>query len=159
VPITIRAGKALNVTATEVVVRFRRAPYNVFGFDIGATNQLRFRIWPHAETGLRLAGKEPGAILRPQLQELAFSHQPGMDQRPYDRLIAAALDGNPLLFARQDAIEAAWGSSTKFWVTSGLCTPIAPAHGDRRKLMRSSLKATPGTIHLDEDGRGALRRR
>ena len=108
-PITICAGKALTVTATEVVVRFRRAPYNVFGFDIGATNQLRFRIWPHAETGLRLAGKEPGAILRPQLQELAFSHQPGMDQRPYDRLIAAALDGNPLLFARQDAIEAAWG--------------------------------------------------
>lgn len=32
-----------------------------------------------------------------------------MDQRLYDRLIAAALDGNPLLFARQDAIEAAWG--------------------------------------------------
>ena len=66
-PITIRAGKALTVTATEVVVRFRRAPYNVFGFDIGATNQLRFRIGPHAETGLRIAGKEPGAILRPQL--------------------------------------------------------------------------------------------
>jgi glucose-6-phosphate 1-dehydrogenase len=108
VPITIRAGKALPVTATEVVVRFRGAPYNVFGLDIGATNQLRFRIWPHAETGLRLAGKEPGAGRRPQLQELSFSRQPGMDQRPYDRLIAAALEGNPLPFARQDAVEAAW---------------------------------------------------
>ena len=31
VPITIRAGKALPVTATEVTVRFRPAPYNVFG--------------------------------------------------------------------------------------------------------------------------------
>ena len=93
VPIIIRAGKVLPVTATEVVVRFRRAPYNVFGLDIESTNQLRFRIWPHAETGLRLAGKEPGAGRRPQLQELAFSRQPGMDQRPYDRLIAAALDG------------------------------------------------------------------
>jgi glucose-6-phosphate 1-dehydrogenase len=108
VPIIIRAGKALPVTATEVVVRFRRAPYDVFGLDIESTNQLRFRIWPHAETGLRLAGKEPGVGRRPQLQELAFSRQPGMDQRPYDRLIAAALDGNPLLFARQDAVEAAW---------------------------------------------------
>jgi len=108
VPIIIRAGKVLPVTATEVVVRFRRAPYNVFGLDIESTNQLRFRIWPHAETGLRLAGKEPGAGRRPQLQELAFSRQPGMDQRPYDRLIAAALDGNPILFARQDAVEAAW---------------------------------------------------
>jgi glucose-6-phosphate 1-dehydrogenase len=108
VPITIRAGKVLPVTATEVIVRFRRAPYNVFGLDSQATNQLRFRIWPHAETGLRLAGKEPGPGRRPQLQELAFSRQPGMDQRPYDRLIAAALDGNPILFARQDAVEAAW---------------------------------------------------
>jgi glucose-6-phosphate 1-dehydrogenase len=45
---------------------------------------------------------------RPQLQELAFSRQPGIAKRPYDRLIAAALDGNPILFARQDAVEAAW---------------------------------------------------
>jgi hypothetical protein len=28
--------------------------------------------------------------------------------RPYDRLIGAALDGNRLLFARQDTVEAAW---------------------------------------------------
>ena len=28
--------------------------------------------------------------------------------RPYDRLIEAALDGNRLPFARQDAVEAAW---------------------------------------------------
>ena len=28
--------------------------------------------------------------------------------RPYDRLIEAALDGNRLPFARQDAVEVAW---------------------------------------------------
>ena len=28
--------------------------------------------------------------------------------RPYDRLIGAALEGNRLLFARQDTVEAAW---------------------------------------------------
>ena len=28
--------------------------------------------------------------------------------RPYDRLIGAALDGNRVLFARQDTVEAAW---------------------------------------------------
>lgn len=28
--------------------------------------------------------------------------------RPYERLIGAALDGNRLPFARQDAVEAAW---------------------------------------------------
>jgi glucose-6-phosphate 1-dehydrogenase len=109
VPITIRAGKALPVTATEVTVRFRPAPYDVFGLgDHGVTNALRFRIWPQAEMGLRLAGKAPGATRRPQPQELAFFQQPGMDQRPYDRLIGAALDGNEVPFARQDAVEASW---------------------------------------------------
>ena len=109
VPITIRAGKALPVTATEVTVRFRPPPYNVFGPSAhGLVNALRFRIWPQAETGLRLAGKAPGAEPRPQLQELAFSREPNLDQRPYDRLIGAALDGNPVPFARQDAVEAAW---------------------------------------------------
>jgi glucose-6-phosphate 1-dehydrogenase len=34
--------------------------------------------------------------------------QPGSDVRPYDRLIGAALDGNQLLFARQDVVEEAW---------------------------------------------------
>src|SRR4051794_482007 len=65
VPITIRAGKALPVTATEVTVRFRPAPYNVFGPAAhGLVNALRFRIWPQAETGLRLAGKAPGVKMR-----------------------------------------------------------------------------------------------
>ena len=127
VPITIRAGKALPVTATEVTVRFRPAPYNVFGpADHGIVNALRFRIWPQAETGLRLAGKAPGAAPRPQLQELAFSRQPDLDQRPYDRLIGAALDGNPVPFARQDAVEAAWR------VVDPVLGDVGPVHPYRR---------------------------
>jgi glucose-6-phosphate 1-dehydrogenase len=63
VPITIRTGKALPVTAIEVTVRFRPAPYDVFGLGHhGVTNALRFRIWPQAEMGLRLAGKASGAV-------------------------------------------------------------------------------------------------
>ena len=56
----------------------------------------------------RLAGKKPGAGWEPQLEELAFAQQPGLDMRPYDRLIGAALDGDRWLFARQDTVEAAW---------------------------------------------------
>ncbi|MGZ3568920.1 MAG: glucose-6-phosphate dehydrogenase, partial [Thermodesulfobacteriota bacterium] len=47
VPIVIRAGKCMPVTATEVTIRFRRAPHDVFGLEPSpATNALRFRIWP-----------------------------------------------------------------------------------------------------------------
>ena len=109
VPILIRAGKCLPVTATEVTVRFRRPPANVFGLDpFIAHNTLRFRIWPETEVGLTITGKMPGAGLRAEVEELAFAQSPGADMRPYDRLIGAALSGARFLFARQDTVEAAW---------------------------------------------------
>ncbi|MEV6469476.1 glucose-6-phosphate dehydrogenase [Kitasatospora sp. NPDC051702] len=109
VPILIRAGKCLPVTATEVSIRFRRAPHDVFGLrPAPATNMLRFRIWPETEVALTLAGKQPGGGWQANHEELAFSQLPGSDMRPYDRLIGAALDGDRWLFARQDTVEAAW---------------------------------------------------
>jgi glucose-6-phosphate 1-dehydrogenase len=110
VPILIRAGKCLPVTATEVVFRFRRAPHDVFGLgpESGA-NQLRVRIYPDDQVGVTVVGKKPGPDMAPQLRELAYSGQVGSQMmRPYDRLIGAALSGERYLFARQDTVEAAW---------------------------------------------------
>ncbi|MFG2819908.1 glucose-6-phosphate dehydrogenase [Kitasatospora sp. NPDC048365] len=109
VPIVIRAGKCLPVTATEVHIKFRAAPHDVFGLrPVPASNALRFRVWPETQVSLTLAGKRPGAGWVAQHEELAFAQQPGADMRPYDRLIGAALDGDRWLFARQDTVEAAW---------------------------------------------------
>jgi glucose-6-phosphate 1-dehydrogenase len=109
VPILIRAGKTMPVTATEVSIRFRPVPFDVFGITrTRMHNTLRFRIWPNTEIGLALAGKKPGAGREPQMQDLVFAEDSASDMRPYDRLIGAALDGNRVLFARQDTVEAAW---------------------------------------------------
>ena len=109
VPILIRAGKCMAVTATEIDIRFRRPPHDVFGIEpFAVRNSLRFRVWPETQVGLTLAGKKPGAGMEPQLEDLAFAGTPGSDMRPYDRLIGAALDGERWLFARQDTVEAAW---------------------------------------------------
>jgi glucose-6-phosphate 1-dehydrogenase len=109
VPILIRAGKCLPVTATEVMIRFRQPPHDVFDLAPQAmSNGLRFRINPDAQVGLTLTGKKPGAGWRPQPEELKFAAQPGGDMLPYDRLIGAALAGDRWLFAREDAVEAAW---------------------------------------------------
>ncbi len=109
VPVAIRAGKCLPVTATDVTLRFRRPPHDVFGLDpAGVSNSLRFRIWPTGQISLNLAGKKQGAGWAPQEEELAFAEQPGADMRPYDRLIGAALSGDRWLFARQDTVENAW---------------------------------------------------
>ncbi len=109
VPILIRAGKCMAATATEVTVRFRHPPRDLFGLaPLPHRNELRFRVWPETAVTLTLAGKKPGAGWEPQTEELTFAQQPGSDQRPYDRLIGAALDNQRWLFARQDTVEAAW---------------------------------------------------
>jgi glucose-6-phosphate 1-dehydrogenase len=109
VPILIRAAKCMPVTATEIDIRFRKPPHDVFGIDpFAVRNSLRFRVWPETAVSLTLAGKKPGGGLEPLEEDLAFAGQEGSDMRPYDRLIGAALDGDRWLFARQDTVEAAW---------------------------------------------------
>jgi glucose-6-phosphate 1-dehydrogenase len=109
VPILIRAAKCMPVTATEIDIRFRKPPHDVFGIDpFAVRDSLRFRIWPETAVGLTLAGKKPGGGMEPLLEDLTFAGQAGSDMRPYDRLIGAALDGDRWLFARQDTVEAAW---------------------------------------------------
>jgi glucose-6-phosphate 1-dehydrogenase len=109
VPIVIRAGKCLAVTATDVFVDFKRPPRDVFGLgDVLGANGLRFRVWPETQTALTLIGKKPGGGWSPEVQELTFNQPPGGDMRPYDRLIGAAAAGDRWLFAKQDTVEAAW---------------------------------------------------
>ncbi|HEX3712691.1 MAG TPA: glucose-6-phosphate dehydrogenase, partial [Trebonia sp.] len=124
VPILIRAGKCMPVTATEVTVTFKQPPRDVFGTGPAAAgNRLSFRIWPETAVSLTLQGKQPGAGWKPQAEELAFAEQPGSDIRPYDRLIGAALDGDRWLFARQDTVEAMW---TIVDPVLGDATPVHP---------------------------------
>jgi glucose-6-phosphate 1-dehydrogenase len=123
VPILIRAGKCLPVTVTEIDIKFRRPPHDVFGIEpFAVRNSLRFRVWPETAVTAELAGKKPGAGLEPQPEELTFSGEPGSDMRPYDRLIGAALDGDRWLFASQDTVEAAWQ------VVDPVLNDVTPVH-------------------------------
>jgi len=109
VPIAIRAGKTMPVTATEICITFKDPPHDVFGIEPESpADNLTFRIWPETAVSLTLQGKKPGAGWEPLAEQLSFAQQPGSDIRPYDRLIGAALDGERWLFARQDTVEAAW---------------------------------------------------
>jgi glucose-6-phosphate 1-dehydrogenase len=109
VPILIRAGKCMPITATEVRITFRRPPYNLHGLEpFGSTNALGFRVWPEMRTTITVAGRRPGAGMNFEQRDLVFAEAPGSDMRPYDRLIGAALDGDRWLFAREDTVETAW---------------------------------------------------
>jgi glucose-6-phosphate 1-dehydrogenase len=110
VPILIRVGKCLPVTATDVVVRFRPHPYCIFGqTERLEGNQLRVRIDPDDQVAFTILGKKPGADVRPEARDLAFAGQTmARMMRPYDRLIGAAMKGERYFFAGQETVEAAW---------------------------------------------------
>ena len=109
VPIYIRAGKALPVTATEVLVKLRQPPQTVFHeVEPPDGNYLRFRLTPDMSISLGARAKRPGEALLGEAVELFARHQNGEERPPYQRLIGDARKGDQSLFAREDAVEAAW---------------------------------------------------
>ncbi len=60
VPIVIRAGKTMPVTATEVTITFKDPPHDVFGIEPEhPADMLTFRIWPETAVSMTLQGKKP----------------------------------------------------------------------------------------------------
>lgn len=110
VPFYIRTGKCLPVTATQVTVRLRRPPATVLGATQSVPpNYLRFTLTPDTAISLGANVKAPGQALVGREVELAFHEKPGgADLAPYERLLGDALGGDASLFAREDAVEAAW---------------------------------------------------
>ncbi|HUX88843.1 MAG TPA: glucose-6-phosphate dehydrogenase [Chloroflexota bacterium] len=109
VPFYIRAGKSLPVTATEVLVSLKHPPHVIFNEnEPSRANYLRFRLSPNVLISLGARAKVPGEMLVGEEVELIARHHQGDEMMPYERLLGDAMRGDPSLFARQDAVEAAW---------------------------------------------------
>ena len=147
VPILIRAGKTMPVTATEVTIRFRPAAVRRVRRRRRArsTTSCASGSGPKTEIGLTLAGKKPGAGCEAAAAGADVRPAARADMRPYDRLIGAALDGKRVLFARQDTVEAAWRVVDPSSATPSRCTPTRAAAGGPRRPTRCCPTATPGT--------------
>ena len=109
VPIYIRAGKVLPVTATEVVVEFRRPPRETFGEIVPTTSShMRIRVSPDISIALGVRVKLPGERMVGNDVELMVQRQAAADEPPYQRLLGDAMRGIGELFAREDLVEAQW---------------------------------------------------
>ncbi|SFN01483.1 glucose-6-phosphate dehydrogenase [Nitrosomonas communis] len=108
VPFYIRAGKALPVTCTEILVRLRRPP-TVFSTCNPQRNYFRFRISPDITGAFGLTVNDPEDKMVGQQIELLATRHPGAEQADaYERLLDDAMQGDATLFARQDYMEEAW---------------------------------------------------
>jgi glucose-6-phosphate 1-dehydrogenase len=107
VPFLIRAGKCLAATTTEVVATLRRPPLSKL--SPGENNHVRFRLSPDVTIAIGARVKRPGEEMATEPTELRVVHQSNeQEMDAYERLLGDAMDGDQTLFAREDAVEAAW---------------------------------------------------
>jgi glucose-6-phosphate 1-dehydrogenase len=109
VPFCIRVGKGLPFTANEVLVTLKRPPQTVFD-EIRhiRANYFHFRLSPDVCISLGARTKVPGeAMLGEEIELFACQHFVE-EMSPYERLLSDAVRGDASLFARKDAVEAAW---------------------------------------------------
>jgi glucose-6-phosphate 1-dehydrogenase len=107
VPVFIRAGKNLPLTAAEVFVEYEKPPRMVFGEDL-SHGYVRLRLSPDVAVAVGLRMKRPGERMIGEDVELMMTERPGSLTPPYQRLLGDAMRGDSELFGRQDIIEAQW---------------------------------------------------
>src|SRR6185295_4604556 len=109
VPFYIRSGKCLPLTATEVVVEFKKPPRETFHEPMnGSSNYLRLRLSPGVVIALGMRVKLAGERMAGEDVELIATHRDENEMSPYERLLSDALHGDQLLFASEDTVEAQW---------------------------------------------------
>jgi len=107
VPFFIRAGKNLPTTVTEVMVELKRPPSSHHFPNHG--NYVRFRLSPQVTIGMGARIKHVGEGWKGETVELSAVKEVDTDEMdPYERLLGDAINGEGILFTREDAVEAAW---------------------------------------------------
>ncbi|MBS0170361.1 MAG: glucose-6-phosphate dehydrogenase [Nitrospira sp.] len=111
VPWYLRSGKYLAETATEVLVTLKSPPQRLFDDaspEPGQSNHLRFRLYPQSAIALGARVKRAGEAFIGDQRELRLVDQQAGEEQPYERLLGDAMAGDATLFARENAVEAAW---------------------------------------------------
>jgi len=113
VPFLIEAGKGLNARMTEIRIRFRDVPGNMFCQQnrCPEANELVVRVQPDEAIHLSIVGKVPGMGITLQPTSLNMLYTAAFaEQIPdaYESLLLDAISGDKSLFIRNDELQAAW---------------------------------------------------
>lgn len=113
VPFYIRTGKYLPTRVTEAVIHFKPTPHHIFAQKGSSdlSNQLIIRIQPDEGILLKFGMKTPGAGFNVQSVSMDFHYSDLSHLRipdAYERLLLDCMIGDSTLYARIDAVMAAW---------------------------------------------------
>jgi len=115
VPFYLRSGKHLAAKATSIVIQFKSVPHVMFPLPPGQAirpNTLSILLQPDEGMHLQFEVKIPGTLAEMRSVDMDFHYAEdfGVNAIPeaYERLLLDALQGDPSLYTRADAIELAW---------------------------------------------------
>jgi glucose-6-phosphate 1-dehydrogenase len=114
VPFYLRTGKGLATKASEITLKFRKVPFNVFrgtDLDLPKRDHLTIRIQPDEGMTLALNAKRPGPGLDLGRITMDFDYEKEFRSElmdAYETLLIEAMEGDHTLFLRQDGVERAW---------------------------------------------------
>ncbi len=111
VPFYLRTGKRLKERATEIVIVYKKAPFDVFQNFHLANNMLIIRVQPYEGITLRFNAKVPGNKVTIEDVNMEFCHEckfgPNSPEA-YERLLYDVMIGDQTLFTSWKEVEYAW---------------------------------------------------
>lgn len=113
VPFLLRTGKRLSRRLTQISVRFRCPPVQLFHpyqcSEI-TSNRLVITLQPEEGFDLHFEVKSPGQEIELQTQRLHFRYAEAFGPLPeaYETLLLDVMSGDQTLFVRGDEVEGAW---------------------------------------------------
>jgi glucose-6-phosphate 1-dehydrogenase len=114
VPFFLRTGKNLKRKLSEITLSFRDVPYNVFrGTEAvpPGRDHLTVRVQPDEGITIALNIKKPGLGLELDRATLEFDYEKTFHSElleAYEYLLLEAMEGDHMLFTREDEVERAW---------------------------------------------------
>jgi glucose-6-phosphate 1-dehydrogenase len=114
VPFYLRTGKALGIRRSEIVIRFKQAPFALFRdtpVERLTPNDLVLHIQPEEGVTLNIGAKKPGPKVMMGGVALRFDYKDHFEAVPstgYETLIYDCMTGDTTLFKRAEEIEAGW---------------------------------------------------
>lgn len=130
VPFVLWTGKRLPRRVSEIVIRFRKPPFNLFDSQASSplANALVFRVHPDEGIALRMNAKLPGLTTEMQrsVMRAPYSEKSGDVSGAYEVLLHDVLTGDATLFSRADEVETSWS----------IIEPILNAWEDRLAINR-----------------------
>ena len=138
-----------------IAIEFKRVPHLFFRQtrqDQIEPNTLTIRIQPDEGISLKLGAKMPGSKMYIRQMQMNFSYSAAFGEFPataYETLLLDAMEGDPTLFNRSDAVDLSWEILKPVLETWASTPPASPfpnyAAGDWGPAAADAL--------LNQDGR------